>query len=72
VPCPFHLDERPSLHVYATADRGWTCFSCRRGGSVYDLAAALWGLKTRGRDFVEVRERLLDRYGRLSSLGLGR
>lgn len=60
VRCPFHEDERPSLHVYATAQRGWTCFSCRRGGSVYDLAAALWGFNTRGQDFVRLRRRLLE------------
>ena len=59
VPCPFHEDERPSLHVYATAQRGWCCYSCGRGGSIYDLAAALWDLGTRGADFKVVRERLL-------------
>jgi hypothetical protein len=64
VHCPFHTDERPSLHVYPTASRGWCCFSCRRGGSIYDLAAALWGTGTRGREFVELRRRLLDRFVR--------
>jgi hypothetical protein len=59
VPCPFHEDERPSLHVYESAERGWCCFSCGRGGSVYDLAAGLWGLETRGRQFVQLRARLL-------------
>jgi hypothetical protein len=59
VACPFHEDENPSLHVYATPERGWTCFSCRRGGTVYDMAAALWGLGTRGRDFLELRRRLV-------------
>jgi hypothetical protein len=64
VPCPFHTDRRPSLHVYPTGTRGWCCFSCRRGGTIYDLAAGVWGLQTRGRDFVEVRNRLLEIYGR--------
>ena len=59
VPCPLHDDERPSLHVYATAERGWCCYSCGRGGSIYDLAAAVWGLGTRGADFKLVRERLV-------------
>ena len=27
-------------------------------GTIYDLAAALWGVKTCGRDFLGVRERL--------------
>jgi hypothetical protein len=62
VRCPFHHDERPSLHVYETGLRGWCCFSCRRGGTIYDLAAAVWGVETRGRAFVELRRRLLDRY----------
>ena len=43
VRCPFHDDVRPSLHVYATARGGWSCFSCGRGGSIYDLAAEVWG-----------------------------
>jgi hypothetical protein len=58
VHCPFHHDERPSLHVYRTAARGWYCYSCGRGGSIYDLAAGLWGLGTRGTDFVELKRRL--------------
>jgi hypothetical protein len=64
VQCPFHDDEHASLHAYPTGQRGWFCFSCRRGGTIYDLAAAVWGLQTRRRDFVELRTRLLDRYQR--------
>jgi hypothetical protein len=64
VACPFHPDTRPSLHVYREPERGWTCFACGRGGSVYDLAAGIWGLRTRGRDFVEVRTRLLALFAR--------
>lgn len=60
VSCPFHEDRTPSLHVYDSADRGWTCFGCGRGGSVYDLAAELWGYSTRGREFVRLRERLTE------------
>jgi hypothetical protein len=62
VPCPFHHDERPSLHVYAAPERGWCCYSCRRGGSIYDLAAELWGVGTRGREFLELRRRLLEAF----------
>ena len=62
VHCPFHTDQRPSLHVYPSAARGWSCFSCGRGGSIYDLAAAIWGIGTRGRDFVELRHRLQERF----------
>ena len=56
--CLFHDDRSPSLHVYPEPERGWFCFGCRRGGSVYDLAALLFGLGTRGRDFVELRREL--------------
>ena len=59
VRCPFHADGTPSLHVYADAQRGWFCYGCLRGGSVYDFGAQLWGLNTRGSDFVELRDRLL-------------
>ena len=55
VHCPLHDDETPSLHVYAEADQGWFCFGCGRGGTVYDLAAALWGRELRGREFGTLR-----------------
>lgn len=60
VACPFHDDRVPSLHVYETPEGGWYCFGCGRGTSIYDFAAALWGLDTRGTDFLEVRRRLRD------------
>ena len=56
--CPFHQDDSPSLHVYETAEGGWCCFGCGRAGSIYDFAASLWGLGTRGPDFLELRRRL--------------
>jgi CHC2 zinc finger len=56
--CLFHDDRHPSLHVYPEAGRGWYCFGCGRGGSVYDLAGLLWGHKTPGGDFVELRRAL--------------
>lgn len=58
VRCPLHDDGRPSLHVYREPARGWFCFGCRRGGSVYDLAAAMWHVEPRGTGFVALRERL--------------
>ena len=58
VSCPLHPDRTPSLHAYETAEEGWFCFGCRRGGSVYDLGAALFGLSASGREFHEVRRRL--------------
>jgi hypothetical protein len=56
--CLFHDDRTPSLHVYPEPGRGWFCFGCQRGGSVYDLAALLLGRETRGRAFLELRREL--------------
>jgi hypothetical protein len=59
VPCPFHVDERPSLHVYESPERGWFCFGrCRRGGTIYDLAAGLYGYVPRGNEFLRLRSEL--------------
>jgi hypothetical protein len=58
VSCPFHADRTPSLHVYPEPSDGWHCYGCGRGGSIYDLASALWHLETRGDEFLEIRERL--------------
>jgi hypothetical protein len=64
VPCPFHDDRHPSLHVYDSAGRGWYCFGrCRRGGTIYDLAAALHGYDLRGDDFVRLRAELRCLFG---------
>jgi hypothetical protein len=60
VRCPFHEDASPSLHVYETPDGGWYCFSCKRGTSIYDLGGPLWHLGTRGREFTELRRRLIE------------
>jgi hypothetical protein len=46
-------------------ERGWYCFGCRRGGSIYDLAAVPYfsgqsgEVLLRGERFIEVRERLM-------------
>jgi hypothetical protein len=64
VPCPFHPDDHPSLHVYETAARGWFCFGrCRRGGSIYDLAAPLFGYELRGEGFLLLRAELRRMFG---------
>jgi len=61
VSCPFHGEDRtPSLHVYGDPADGWYCYGCQRGGSIYDLGAEVFGLSTRGREFVELRRRLND------------
>jgi hypothetical protein len=56
--CLFHDDRSPSLHVYPDAGRGWYCFGCGRGGSIFDLAALLSGRETHGRDFIQLRREL--------------
>jgi hypothetical protein len=59
VSCPFHGEDRtPSLHVYSDPADGWYCYGCQRGGSIYDLGAEVFGLSTRGREFIELRRRL--------------
>lgn len=59
-PCPFHDDwsgDGGSLHIYH-GTKGWHCFGCGKGGTVFDFGGHLWDLQTRGPDFVELRERL--------------
>jgi hypothetical protein len=64
VPCPFHEDRHASLHVYETPERGWYCLgACRRGGTIYDLAAPLYGYAARGDDFVRLRAELRRLFG---------
>jgi len=64
VPCPFHEDRHASLHVYETAERGWFCFgACRRGGTIFDLAAPLYGYAARGDDFLRLRTELRRLFG---------
>jgi hypothetical protein len=46
------------MHVYGDPERGWYCFGCGRGGSIYDLASLLWQRETHGRDFIELRREL--------------
>jgi hypothetical protein len=66
IACPFHQDDRPSLHVYPSPEQGWVCYGCPtsdgkpRGGDIYTLASQLWGIPTRGPDFIELRARLDD------------
>ncbi len=61
VNCPFHSDETPSLQIYE--DGTFYCYGCSAGGSIYDFAARLWSLGTKGRAFLELRARLADTLG---------
>jgi len=56
VRCPFHPDRTPSLQLYE--DGGFYCFGCRRGGTIFDFAAHLWGITPRQQGFIELRSRL--------------
>jgi hypothetical protein len=57
-PLPDHDDTHPSFRAYNDPQEGWFCFGCARGGTIYDLAGELWGLQTRGDQFIELRKRL--------------
>jgi len=61
--CPFHQETDPSLQLYP--DGTFYCYgrhnkdrACRKGGTIFDFAAALWGIGTRDQDFLELRQRL--------------
>jgi hypothetical protein len=68
IACPFpdHEDHTPSLHLYGSAERGWYCYGCRRGGGVYEFAACFAGLPlpVRGADFLDIQSALLAAYER--------
>jgi hypothetical protein len=63
VRCPFHEDHEPSLQLYA--DGGFYCFGsqCRKGGTIFDFAAHLWGITPRGVAFLQLRKRLAKQFG---------
>ena len=60
--CPFHEETDPSLQLYA--DGTFYCYgrACRKGGTIFDFAAALWGLGTKEEDFLQLRERLATQF----------
>ena len=66
VSCPFpghrNGDRTASLHVFDDPSAGWFCFGCRRGGSVYDLAAELAGVEPRGTEFLALADYLRERF----------
>ena len=70
IPCPFHEDHTPSLQLY---EHDWYCYgACRTGGSIYDLGALLYGLGTRGQDFLKLRQRLAEDLGLVTPHGPAR
>src|SRR4051794_6883845 len=66
-PLPDHEDRTPSCRVYPTADLGWWCFGCTRGGRIYDLASLLlggsWGRQLRGEPFRRAQALVHERLG---------
>lgn len=45
-------------------ERGWYRYgACRRGGTIYDLAAPLYGYTDRGEDFLRLRAELRRLFG---------
>jgi hypothetical protein len=62
-PSPHHPDEHPSAKCYGTR---WVCFGCGAGGSIIDVAAAIYGIEPTGSGYWEIRRRLL------ADLGVGR
>ena len=43
VPCPFHSDAKPSMHLYDKTN-SFYCFSCKKSGSPIDLYKELTGI----------------------------
>jgi hypothetical protein len=69
--CPFHEETEPSLQLYP--DGTFYCFGtrCRKGGTIFDFAAAVWGIGTREDDFLELRRRLALTFGLAARTGGG-
>ena len=68
VNCPFHHDDTPSLQLYE--DGTWYCYgACQAGGSIYDFAARLWLSDTKGRAFLDLRDRLAEEFRVASERG---
>ena len=55
-PMPDHEDRHPSAYAYGTR---WRCFACGAGGSIIDLAAAIYGIEPRGQGYLAIRDRLV-------------
>jgi CHC2 zinc finger len=68
--CPFHDETDPSLQLYP--DGTFYCYGsgCKKGGTIFDFAAALWFSGTRDQDFLELRQRLARVFG-LTSTSIG-
>ena len=66
ISCPFpeHGNGQEWIPSLQLRDGGeWNCFGCGTGGTIYDFAAHLWGISTKGREFKKLRERLAAELG---------
>lgn len=63
IECPFHDERTGSFKAYPTAERGWYCFGCGEGGSIYNLASKLWGVDNHGAEFFKLQEMLAELFG---------
>ena len=43
ISCPFHAEKTASLKIFPN-NRGWHCFGCHAGGSVFDFVERLFGV----------------------------
>lgn len=66
-PSPTHEDRTPSLRVYDTAEKGWYCYGCERGGSIIDFWALTIGYvgPLRGHVYLTLEQQAVDFYMRL-------
>jgi hypothetical protein len=62
VKCPF-WDHQTSRNMMLYPDGSFYCWACEFGGTVYDFAARLWDVGSRGDDFKRLRERLATELG---------
>lgn len=58
VPCPFHQDAKPSMHLYDKTN-SFYCFSCKKAGSTIDLYMEITGVA----DKFEAAKQLCDDFG---------
>lgn len=64
VPCPFHTDAKPSMHLYEESN-SFFCFSCKKFGSTIDLYKEIMSTNTGVvySDNYEAARELCDEFG---------
>jgi hypothetical protein len=54
---PDHQDVHPSAKAYGER---WQCFACGAGGSIIDVASAVYGLSATGPEYWRLRDRIVE------------